>query len=392
MSNIWGLTEKGFYRPTYVEILNALEYKARELFPDKVNLTVRSPIGIFLRIYAWMLNILFSVLEDVYNSRFIDTAVGTSLYNLGMSIGLRVLPAGKATGYVTITAQAGTTIPAGYLVGTPGGLQYTVMSPVTVGSSGKVLALIQAVENGTEYNTPAGTINMIINPASVPGVISVNNESDVIGGRERETDDEYRQRYYDSVDYAGGVNADAVRAALLQDVAGIYTAYVYENDSDVWNEEYNLPPHSIEAVVYGGLDADIARVIYDRKAGGIQTVGSETVPVLSASQQSIEVHFSRPDPVDIYIQNSGLKTNSNFAGPDTIVQALTNYIGGSASGGLEIGEDVIYIAIPGVIMDVAGVVDFKLGIGTKAGEYSENNIEIGIRQKAVTSEEMVVIS
>ena len=53
---------------------------------------------------------------------------------------------------------------------------------------------------------------------------------------------------------------------------------------------------------------------------------------------------------------------------------------------------MIYIAIPGVIMDVAGVVDFKLGIGTKAGEYSENNIEIGIRQKAVTSEEMVVIS
>ena len=100
----WGLTEKGFYRPTYVEILNALEYKARELFPDNVNLTVRSPIGIFLRIYAWMLNILFSIIEDVYNSRFIDTSVGTSLYNLGKSIGLQVLSAGKATGYVTIAA------------------------------------------------------------------------------------------------------------------------------------------------------------------------------------------------------------------------------------------------------------------------------------------------
>lgn len=102
----WGLTEKGFYRPTYVEILNALEYKARELFPDKVNLTVRSPIGIFLRIYAWMLNILFSVIEDVYNSRFIDTSVGTSLYNLGKSIGLQVLSAGKATGYVNITGKS----------------------------------------------------------------------------------------------------------------------------------------------------------------------------------------------------------------------------------------------------------------------------------------------
>lgn len=86
-----------------------------------------------------------------------------------------------------------------------------------MGSSGKVLALIQALENGVEYNTPAGTINMIVNPASVAGVIAVNNDADVIGGRERETDEEYRQRYYNSVDYSGGVNADAIRAALLQE-------------------------------------------------------------------------------------------------------------------------------------------------------------------------------
>ena len=79
----WGLTEKGFRCPTYVELLNALEYKARELFGAKAKLTVRSPLGIFLRIFAWILSILFQLTEDVYNSRFIDTAVGTSLYNLG---------------------------------------------------------------------------------------------------------------------------------------------------------------------------------------------------------------------------------------------------------------------------------------------------------------------
>ena len=70
----WGVTERGFHRPTYVELLDAIEYKARELFGSKANLTVRSPLGIFLRIFAWMLNILFSLMEDVYNSRFVDTA------------------------------------------------------------------------------------------------------------------------------------------------------------------------------------------------------------------------------------------------------------------------------------------------------------------------------
>lgn len=42
----WGLTAKGFKCPTYVELLNAYEYKARELFGTKANLTVRSPLGI----------------------------------------------------------------------------------------------------------------------------------------------------------------------------------------------------------------------------------------------------------------------------------------------------------------------------------------------------------
>ena len=124
----WGVTERGFHRPTYVELLDAIEYKARELFGSKANLTVRSPLGIFLRIFAWMLNILFSLMEDVYNSRFVDTAVGTSLYNLGKAIGLSLLPAQKASGYVEFTGAAGTPIPVGFLVRTVAGLQYAVLA------------------------------------------------------------------------------------------------------------------------------------------------------------------------------------------------------------------------------------------------------------------------
>ena len=41
----WGLTDAGFRRPTYAELLDALEHKARELFGSKANMTVRSPLG-----------------------------------------------------------------------------------------------------------------------------------------------------------------------------------------------------------------------------------------------------------------------------------------------------------------------------------------------------------
>ena len=132
----WGLTDAGFRRPTYAELLDALEYKARELFGSKANLTVRSPLGIFLRIYAWMLNLLFSTLEDVYNSRFVDTAVGHSLYNLGRAIGLRLLGAQKAVGYLTFTGEIGTEVPEGYLAETVAGQQYiTLQSGVILDGS-----------------------------------------------------------------------------------------------------------------------------------------------------------------------------------------------------------------------------------------------------------------
>ena len=70
----WGLTDAGFRRPTYAELLDALEYKARELYGSRANLTVRSPLGVFLRIYAWMLNLLFSTLDDVCHNAVLTAA------------------------------------------------------------------------------------------------------------------------------------------------------------------------------------------------------------------------------------------------------------------------------------------------------------------------------
>ena len=238
----WGVTERGFHRPTYVELLDALEYKARELFGDKANLTVRSPLGSFLRIFAWMLNILFSLMEETYNSRFVDTAVGTSLYNLGKAIGLSLLPAQKASGYVTFTGAPGTAIPSGFLVRTVSGLQYAVLTDGRIGSEGNVTLPVQAVETGVDYNVEAGRVIQITNP--MDGIESCTNQNVIDGGQDRETDEEFRDRYAQSVDYAGGANADAIAGEILQNVESVYSAVCYENDTDEV-DSMGLPPHSM---------------------------------------------------------------------------------------------------------------------------------------------------
>ena len=224
----WGLTSAGFRRPTYNELLDALEHKARELFGATANLTVRSPLGLFLRIFAWILNILFSVLEDVYNSRFVDTAVGTSLLNLGRAIGLRVLSAQKASGYIMVTGPPGVIVPAGWLIETAAGIQFFAVSDTEIGADGTVMVPFRCTSTGPDGNVAAGTITTITNPGSVAGITAVTNPAAFTGGRERETDEEFRDRYYASVDYAGGVNADSIRAALLQNVDGIMEASVYK--------------------------------------------------------------------------------------------------------------------------------------------------------------------
>lgn len=390
-TNDWGLTDRGFRRPTYAELLDALEYKARELFGTKANLTVRSPIGIFLRIFAWALNLLFATIEDVYNSRFVDTAVGTSLYNLGKAIGLRLLSAQKAVGYLQITGTDGTTVPVGWLAATVAGKQYVVVSEGVI-SGGTVTVAAQATQTGPDGNTAANTITAIVNP--MEGITAVTNPALFDGGRDTETDAEYRARYYESVDYAGGVNADGISGEILQNVEGVYNAVVYENDTDETDGD-GIPPHAFEAVVYGGLDGDVATQIFRRKAAGIQTHGNTTIAVVSASGMTYNISFSRPVAVPVHVKVENLQTDpSTFPGDGVaqITEAIIAYIGGDVKGGLGIGADVVYNRLFEPVFSVSGVIDFELTISSDGTTYGTDNITITSRQKAVTSEGMVSVS
>ena len=390
--NGWGLTALGFRRPTYTQLLDALEYKARELFGATANLTVRSPIGMFLRIYAWILNILFSLIEDVYNSRFVDTAVGTSLFNLGRAIGLQLLSAQKASGHLVITGPAGTIIPEGWLAGTNGGIQFYTVTEAEIGADDTALVPARCTMTGAEGNVAAETVTVITNPGAVAGLVSVTNPAPFTGGRELETDEEFRDRYYASVDFAGGVNADAIRAALLQNVEGIMDAKVFENDTD-FEDEYGLPPHSIEAVVYGGLSGDIAQQIYSILAGGIQTYGEISVQVLTASQAVKVIRFNRPRPVPVYVKIFNLKTGSSFPhnGKELVRQAVVNFIGDDESGGVGIGETLYHQRLTAPLYAISGLLDFDVALGLTPEELATENIEVDSRSKVVTDSEKVSV-
>ncbi|GHU69631.1 phage baseplate protein [Clostridia bacterium] len=340
----WGLTERGFRRPEYNDILDAWEVRARELFGEKANLTVRSPLGMFIRIFSWFGSLLFQTLEDIYNSRFIDTAIGASLYNLGRFIGLHLLPAQRASGQLLITGKPGTIIPAGWLASNLEGTQYVTLSRVIIDAKGAATVTARAVLPGPDSNARAKTITRIVNPAIPSGIESVINPNAFTGGRERETDEEFRDRYYKSVDFAGGVNIDAIVAGVLQNTLGVLSAVGFENCTD-FTDANGLPPHSIEVIVFGGIDEEIGRSIFRRKAAGIQTHGNTETIVEGVNSLLYTIKFSRPQPVYVWFKVWGLEVDPErfpIDGEDMIKIALSAYIGGTGATGLPIGSTVFY--------------------------------------------------
>lgn len=382
-NNRWGITEYGFLRPSYTDLLDSYEIKARQLFGTSVNLSVRSPLGIFLRIFAWFSSIGWQLAEDVYNSAYVDTASGVNLSRLGQYIGIRRLSAQKATGVLTISGDADAVVPAGFLVQTQESIRFVTTSDAVIGSSGYVDVPIQAFDAGESGNVPADTITIIVTP--IASVIQVNNGTPTSGGQSRETDQQFRERYMQSVDKPGGSNTDAIRAAVIE-LEGVVSAEVWENELDTVNS-VGMLPHSIEAIVLGGLPNDIANAIFRAKAAGIQTNGDNTVNVTDASGMVKQVCFSRPVIIPIYIRIKDLITNRDYAGNEAIKQALIRQIGSSTESetpGLTIGESVVYNKLMCPINSVPGVIDYTVEISVDNVNFHAGNIQLSARQKAVT--------
>ncbi len=83
-------------------------------------------------------------------------------------------------------------------------------------------------------------------------------------GQDEEIDAELQDRYYASLGKVGARRVESIEANVLDEVEGVRAAIAIENDTNVVDAE-GRPPHSVETVVLGGLDEDIAMAIFKKK-------------------------------------------------------------------------------------------------------------------------------
>lgn len=384
----FGLGPKGFKRKQYTDIITDMESRARQLFGEDVNLSERSPLGLFLRTIAWFTGVIWQLAEKVYNSGYIDTAEGNQLDNVVKYAIISRRAAESATGEITITGAESTVIPSGFLVATRDGVVFETTEQVQIGETGQTTTIIKAQTPGVEGNTPAGTITEIVTP--IAGVDSVVNNKATAGGRAVETDEELRKRYYQSQSKV------SVRAALLR-LPGVRSANVIQNTS-LETDADGRPGKSIECYVLGGQPGEIAQAILDNKAGGIEAHGQVTVVATDEAGNEYEIGYTPAQEVDVWVNITVSKDARYPIDGDKQVQTqVIRYIGGVDADdvlnlGLSMGDSVILSKLVAEIYRIPGINDVIVELSTNGDTFTSANIELQKFEVAVTSPDKVVVN
>lgn len=187
-----GINEDGFKRKTYLEIFESMKTRAKELFGENINLTEKSPLGMFLMATAWEISLAWQELENSYLSNYSMYAVGDALDKVVSNFGRARHPNIHAVGKVTIYGNDMAYVPKDFLVGTENGIMFRTLEAKLLEGGSNVFPII-AIEPGIASNVPVSTITKIINPLA--GVSSVNNEEEVRDGADIETDESLRARH-----------------------------------------------------------------------------------------------------------------------------------------------------------------------------------------------------
>lgn len=382
------LDSNGFKRKQYSEIVLDMQTRARNLFGENINLTDRSPLGIFIQVLAWSIALLWQLAEKVYYSAFVDTSEGNSLDYAVRKGGVTRRGAEKATATQRFTGDNGTIIPLGFLVGTETEILFETIESGEI-TTGTLDLTVRALAGGTQSNIPAGNINQIINPLA--GLSSTVNLTDAEGGRNVETDAELRTRYFLSFAAAGASTIDALIAALLR-TTGVRGANI--------EEVKNLDDAVIgfRAIVLGGLANDVAQTILNYKAWGVKTFGTQTGTAVASNGQSYTINFDYATEVDLYANITITKSGAfPVNGANLIKDRIAEYIGGTDTqgnvySGLAMGQDIIYARLIDVIFNVAGVADVVLDISKDNITFNKSNIVVDFDEVAQTDPAKLVIT
>ena len=382
----FGITDDGFVLKRFEDIRDEVYTALRTAFGDNIDLDDQQPLGLITNIFVEQIADSWESAQAVYNSFWASTATGVSLDRIAALNGVTRLQATYSTGELQITGTNGTFIDIGDLrVGN--GVGGTVVNSQAGTISGGTLTLACRAESTGDTTYLAGTLTTILTP--IFGVSAVTNPADVSGGRNTETDAEFRLRRAEFLQASGSSNVEGIRNALL-DLEYVTAAIVVE---DVVNHTISC---SILTDLGGAIsgfpdeELEVAETIFNAKAAGIETLGSNTVVVTDSQGITHDVKFSEATEVACTISFTVTENTDAFEGDtfptdgeDQIKAAIVAYFAD-----LSIGQDVWINKIEQAASSIAGV----KGVASTLLNGAGTNLSIATTELATISTSNISIT
>lgn len=365
----YGLLSTGFAPKTLQNVLDELAaaQRASSALGDDWDTSAESPSGQLNLAIATEIASVWEALEFVYNSRNPRGASFAGLDSVCGLTGTTRRAATKGTVTLTVTLNAGVTLPAGsiaYVADQPSNRWVTTASVTNSSGSPAPKTVAAEAEIAGVYVANLGTITGIATPYT--GWTAVTNAADAATGTAAEQDAALRARRESSLTAGGSSHVAAVRAALIN-VGGVVMVSVTENATG--HTVNGVPPHSLWCIVQGGTDAAVALALFNAKAGGMRTFGDTSVTVTATGGFTYSVSFERPTTVAMYCALTVVYDDATYVGDAALKAAVTAVTSGTLA-----GSTLRLSSIIAAVRALGGVIDcYDVALGRDPAGLAEAN-------------------
>ena len=297
---------------------------------------------------------LFNSINLAEQLAFIENNFDEFLDKRINEFGMYRKPGEHATGEITIEGTAGTSILNGTRI-EYAGLTYVIVHDITLSENTEEnVTQVYADEIGLKYNLLEGIEFNLLEPDS--RITKVTNKAAFRGGTERETDEEFRNRFiqYQTNKPTSGNVADYIQWAT--DVDGVVDARVYP----LWHGA-----GTVKVIILGENNGNVDEMILQNCKDYIETkrpIGA-SVTVVTPMPRTITI------VAQISIKDDNLEiTKNNFA------FEVNEYF-------KECGKNVSYMKVLGILANMENVTDIK----DMTINGAKNNIELTDEQIAVAN-------
>lgn len=381
-------TPAGLVLPTEAAILTGVQADINTAFGGGVNPALETPQGQLASSEAAIIAdknaevaLIVNQIDPQYSDGRFQDAIARIYY-------LTRKPATSTSVTATLGGVASTVIPAGTLAQDTGGNTYSLTANATIGVGGTVNAEFQNIATGP-IPCPAGSLIKVYQ--AISGWDTISNAADGTLGQDVETREDFEFRRKNSVAINSKGTPEAIYAAVFA-VDNVLDVYVIDNPTgatvNTGATSYPVIAHSVYIAVVGGVDADIAAAIWNKKDVGCDYNGNTSVTVTDTSGYSYPyptytVKFERPASLAIkfaveIVDDASLPSDII---PLTKAAIIARFNGTDGTTRERIGSTIFASRYYGAVPD--GTALISILIGTSSPTLTQ--VPVGIDQKPTLS-------